>query len=325
MKIHALFCCVLTLSHAVAQEIDMEARRESVKTLKANIGMREERFEEVMAELMERAEKTDKKVGKIVEVLSGLKDSNDSKRMISQLKAKATAGLKGMIAAYDRERRDVLEQLRKDAGPAAEGLKSDLQKLDALISKRADDMVKLAKSIPTDHDVEKYESDGGTYFYGYHHDHTRISDEWRQNRRDKVQSSTARRELQEALKDAIEDLEQRRAAVEAALKEKKFTPAQKELREQELERTELLLETRNAQLADVAASGYESAGQPAGESQAMDLKNLLDDARGDIASDMSRNIKLYHELTAERARIAELRANLVAREKWLEENAGTAE
>ncbi|BCX49639.1 hypothetical protein HAHE_35470 [Haloferula helveola] len=319
MKALAALALLSVLPGFAAEEMDMEARRESVKTLKTHIEMRQERLDEVVSELRERVGETDKKVGKVVEVLSGLKDSQDSKRRISQIKSEAIGGLKGMIETYDRERRKLLERLRTGAGPATEGLKKDLEKFDALIQKRADDVVKLAKSMPAGEDVAKYESDGGYYFNGVHYENSRISEEWRQNRRDKVQSGKERRELQQALERAIEDLERRRDTVKAFLKDRKFTPAERELREQELARVEGLLEARKAQLVEVATPA-DAPEKTADQEQAQDLEHLLRDAKQDIASDLSRTLRLYHEAADERDKIAGLEENLAAREKWLEEN-----
>lgn len=302
-----------------AEEIDMEARRASVKTLEAHIEMRQERFDEVVKELRQRASETDRKVGKVIDILSGLKDSQNSKRRISQVKGEAIGGLKGMIETYDRERRKILERLRTGAGPASEGLKADLEKFDALIQKRTDEIVKLVKSMSAGEDVDKYERSGGYYFNGVHYENSRISEEWRQNRRDRVESGKARRELQQALTGAIEDLERRRDAVGAFLKSREFTPAERELREQELSRVEGLLEARKAQLIEVSLPA-EDAGRTADRNQALDLERLLDDAKRDIASDLSRTLRLYREAADERDRITGLREDLAAREKWIEEH-----
>jgi hypothetical protein len=47
---------------------------------------------------------------------------------------------------------------------------------------------------------------------------------------------------------------------------------------------------------------------------------MLRDARRDIADDFGRTVRLYHALAAERQKIHEVKENLAAREKWLQEN-----
>lgn len=71
---------------AFAQEsapMDIEARRQSVETLKQHIASRQQRLDEVAAEIRTSGQEIDKKVEKLVATLSGLTDSQDSKRRIS--------------------------------------------------------------------------------------------------------------------------------------------------------------------------------------------------------------------------------------------------
>ena len=90
---------------ASAQEpetIDLESRRQSVVTLKQHLAMREERLAEVAADIRTRGEATDKKIGRIVDMLAGMKDSQSSKRRVSEIKGEAIAGLKKMLEVYKR-------------------------------------------------------------------------------------------------------------------------------------------------------------------------------------------------------------------------------
>jgi hypothetical protein len=50
------------------------------------------------------------------------------------------------------------------------------------------------------------------------------------------------------------------------------------------------------------------------------LKRLFQDARKDIAEDFGKTVRLYHAAAAEREKIHEVKDNLAAREKWLQEN-----
>lgn len=302
-----------------AEEMDMEARRESVETLRTHIGMRQERLADVVKELRERAKRTDEEIGKVVDLLAGLKDSQDSKRRIAGIKGEAIGGLKGMIGRYDKERRKIVEELRTGAGASEDDLAGDLKVLDELIQKRSEDVVRLVKSMPAGEDVAKYEQSGEAYFNGIHYENSRISEAWRQSRRDRVESDKQRRELEQALKEAIEDLERRRDAVAAALEGKKFNEAEKALREQELARVNGLLEARRGQLREVATPS-EAPEAAADKGQADDLKAMFEDARHDIAADFSRTLRLYHEAAAERERITGLRQRLDACEAWLKEH-----
>ena len=150
MKVPLLFCCLAT-GLALAQEpdkIDFEARRESVATLKQHLDMREKRLAELTAEIRERGSATDKKIGELVDMLAGLKDSQSSKRRISQIKAEAIGSLKKMLAVYSDERRQIAQKLLGNESVPSEALKKDMETIDALTEKRVAQIVELVKSMP---------------------------------------------------------------------------------------------------------------------------------------------------------------------------------
>ena len=147
MKRTLLFC-LIAAGFAVAQEtatVDLEERRQSVVTLKQHLAMREERLAEVAAEIRERGEATDKKIGRIVDMLPNLKDSQTSKRRVSEVKGEAIAGLKKMLEVYKRERNAIVQQIRGDDSASATALMKDLQTIDQLAEKRVGQIVELVK------------------------------------------------------------------------------------------------------------------------------------------------------------------------------------
>jgi hypothetical protein len=312
--------CLATLLCASAQEpVDLEARRQSVATLERHLEMRQKRFDEVAAEIRQRGEATDKKVGELVEMLAGLKDSESSKRRVSDIKGEAIAGLKRMIEVYQRERRTLVETLRTDGDAPAEALKKDMATIDALTEKRVAQIVELVKSMPGGQDIQKYESAGGTYYNGFYEEETRISEAWRQNRRDRVESEKQRREAQQALEKSIADLERRQATLKGQLAGGKLTAPEAEIFEHELGYVTNLIGQRKTQLMEVTAPAS-PPGEDASKGEADDLKRLFDDARRDIAGDFTKTLKLYHAAAAEREKIHAARENLEARKKWLAEN-----
>ena len=317
-----LFCCFVATRFAVAQEAettDLESRRESVVTLKQHLAMREERLAEVAAEIRERGEATDKKVGRIVDMLTNMKDSQSSKRRVSEIKGEAVAGLKRMLDVYKRERNAIVEKIRSDDSAPAKALMKDMETIDKLAEKRVGQIVDIVKSMPGGEDVSKYEQDGSYEYNGIAYENSRISEEWRQNRRDKVESEKQRSEAQDALKKSIDDLERRRDTLKAQLAGGKLNETEKELYEQELGHVSVLVDVRKSQLVSVAAPSV-AGGNPASKGEADDLKQLVQDARKDIAEDFAKTVRLYHAAAAEREKIHAVEENLEAREKWLQEN-----
>jgi hypothetical protein len=309
--------CLLSAQETPA--IDLESRRASVETLKQHIAMREKRLGEVAAEIRERGQKMDGQIKELVATLAGIKDSQDSKRRVSEVKVEAIGGLKKMITVYKSERAKIFERLRSDSSAPVAILNKEMDLIDQLVEKRAADIVELVKSIPGGEDVAKYEQDSSYERNDISYENSRISEEWRQNRRDKVASEKSRREVQQALEKAIADLTSRRDGIKSGLASGPLSAPEKEIREQELARTVSLLDQRKAQLVEVSLPSVAPA-ETASRNEASDLKDLFESARRDIASDFSKTIQLYHDAVTERDRILALQDNLAAREKWLSEN-----
>ena len=95
----------------------------------------------------------DKKIGRIVDMLTNLKDSQSSKRRVSEVKAEAIAGLKKMLEVYKRERNAIVQQIRSDDSASAAALMKDLQAVDQLSEKRVGQIVDLVKSMPGGQDI----------------------------------------------------------------------------------------------------------------------------------------------------------------------------
>jgi len=317
-----LLILFLAAGIAGAQEsgaTDLAARRQSVETLKQHLAMREQRLAEVTAEIRQRGEATDKKIGELVDMLSGIKDSQSSKRRVAEIKAEAIAGLKKMLEVYKRERNTIVQQLRSDGSVPADELKGDMATIDALTERRVGQILELVKSMPGGEDIAKYEQDSSYEANGVYYENSRVSEEWRQNRRDRVQTEKQRKEVQDALKKAIADLEARSNTLRSQLAGGKLSDSEKMIFEQELDHVTKLTDVRRGQLVEVTAPSN-TAEMGASKDEADDLKQMLRDARRDIADDFGRTVRLYHALAAERQKIHEVKENLAAREKWLQEN-----
>lgn len=327
---------------APAAPIDMAARRQSVVDIKAHIASREQRLMEIADEIRALDERNEKRIDSIVNLLSQIKDSKDSKTNINSLKGDVIAGLRKSITIYQQKRAEILERLRKDKSLSMEALTKDMERFDVRTQKRVDQIMGLAKSMPQREDVDKYEDDGGHYRNGWYYETSRISEDWKQNRRQGVATEKSLRELREALEKAISTQESRRASIAEMLKNRNLSDAERAIQEQELGRTDALLENRRMELVELglpsttrgsSASDSGSASSEYGESEksatatdaanddsADAIKDLLEDSRSDISRDFWDILRKYGQAANERDKILALKANLAAREKWLEEN-----
>jgi len=303
-----------------APEIDLEARKASVENLEKHIAQREERLAEWGRDIVELDARIEKRVDGLVKMLANLRDSQDSRTKVTRIKKEAIDSLKAGIDRYTQKRKEVAELIRKGDAAAL----GDLDKFDERIIRRVDQIAELTKSIPTHQDVDKYESTGGSYWNGYYYENSRISEEWKQNRRDSTQSDKVRGDAEKALRESLERLDQRRRALDDSLKNRELTEAARELYNRELGQIAAYEEHLNAQLLDVSTSVELPTGD-GGESvvglqQAHDMESLLEDSRRDLREDVSRLFRSYDQFVKGRAYLDNLKKNLADRKEWLKQN-----
>lgn len=296
--------------------VDIEARKASITNLETHISQREARLAEWAKDIVELDARIEKRVDELVKMLANLRDSQESRTKVTQMKKEAIEGLKRGIQMYVQKRKEVRELVRTGETSAA----GDLGKFDQRIIKRVDQIAELTKSIPTHQDVRKYESDGGSYWNGYYYENSRVTDEWKQNRRDTTGADQARDDTTKALRETLERLDQRRRSLKDFLANREPTPAAKDLYTSELGQIDAYEDHLNAQLRDITtATG--GGGQPVGREQAHDVEDLIDDARKDLREDVARLFRSYDQFVKGRAYVENLKANLAARKAWMEKNA----
>jgi hypothetical protein len=305
---------------AAAPAIDIEARKASVVNMETYIAQREKRLAELGQDIVTLDARIEKRVDELVKMLADMRDSKDSRTKVSNIKQEAIEGLRRGIDLYSAKRREMAERARKGDGSAL----GDLGKFDERIFKRVDQIVELGKSFPTHKDVEKYESEGGSYWNGYYYENTRISDDWKQNRRDNKKSGQTRDEITKAIREGLERLDQRRRSLKDLLDNRNPSESARKLYLQEIGGIDAQVEKLNSELVDLTTSGGSSTSRAPGLDEAVDIANMLDDARKDLRGDVSNLFRLYDEFAAGRAKLNELKENLVARKAWLEKNAPAA-
>ncbi len=298
--------------------MDVEARKASVVSLETLITQREARLAEWGKDIVELDARIEKRVAELVTMLAGLKDSQESRTAVTGIKKDAIDGLKRAIDLYVTKRKQVRELVRT-GDTAALG---DLDKFDKRILTRVDQIAELTKSIPTHSDVDKYQSNGSSsYWSGYYDENTRVSQEWKQNRRDTNQSDKVRADTSKALKETLERLDQRRRSLKDLLANRELTDSARQLYDGELGQIDAYQDHLNAQLHAITAGGGGGGTQEVGREQAHDIAELIDESRQDLREDVSRLFRSYDQFVRGRAYLDDLRVNLAARKEWLEKNA----
>jgi predicted nucleic acid-binding Zn-ribbon protein len=300
-----------------APPIDLAARKASVVNLESHIYQREKRLAELGQDIVTLDARIEKRVDELVKMLASMSDSKDSRTRVANIKQDAIDGLKRGIDLYVAKRKEVRERVRTGDETAL----GDLGKFDDRVIKRVDQIVELTKSFPSHRDVEKYESDGGSYWRGYYNENTRISDDWRQNRRDTTKANQQRDETAKAIRDGIARLDQRRRSMKDLLANRELSESARKLYMQELGQIDAQTERLNSELLDVTTSAGGGATRQPGLDEAHDIEQLFEDARKDLRGDVSNLFRLYDEFAIGRVRLADLKENLAARKAWLEKNA----
>jgi hypothetical protein len=299
---------------------DIEARKASVVQLESYIAQRESRLAELGKDIVALDSRIEKRVDELVKMLADMRDSKDSKMKVSQIKQEAIEGLRKGIQIYSAKRREMSEKAK--AGD--EGALGDLGKFDDRIFKRVDQIVEIGRSFPTHKDVDKYQSDGGSYWNGYYYENTQISDDWKQNRRDKVQGGKTRDETTKALREGLDRLDQRRRSLKDLLDNRSPSESARKLYVREIGEIDARTEHLNAELVLLTSGGDTGATNAPGMDEAMDIGNMLDDARKDLREDVSNLFRLYDQFSTARSKLGDLKENLAARKAWLEKNAPAA-
>ena len=323
LKLYSIVIQVLSLGLVTAQTtpapIDYEARIKSVATIKEHIAEREERFALLKKDLLDMDARLEKQVEAIIKRLAAVKDSNDSRTTVANMKDDVMDGLIRNIWVYRQKRVTVFERMRKENIVPKEELEKTLKAFDDHINKRVSQVMELAKSFPGHQDIKKYESYGTSYYNGYQQEDLRISEDWKQNRRDNTSGRQARKEILTRLETAIETNQNRRATILNTLANSRISEKEKALQQEELGRTEATIDNLKSQRSELVLPNAEG-GKEIGGGEAHDIKQMLDDARVDLSRDFTDIMRKYSDLETERTRIYELKNNLQAREEWLKNN-----
>jgi hypothetical protein len=302
-----------------APPLDYEARVKSVATMKEYIAQREARFEALKKDLQGLDARVEERVDYVVKTLTTLKDSNDSKTRIANLKEDVIGGLRRSINIYRQKRMDIFERQRKEQIVPEAELAANIDMFDKRIGKRIAQIVELVQSLPGYQDVPKYESAGSSYNNGWYEETTRISDEWKQNRRQTAKTDTERRDLLQDLNKALDANDSRRRSLAQSLTTDNLSAKDRSLKQQELGRVDALLDDLKQRRRELALPG-DTGTRELGMSEASDIEKMITDARADLASDFSDIFRKFSDLDQERTRIRSLQANLKAREEWLQKN-----
>jgi len=302
--------------------MDMEARRQSVVTLRRHIEQREQRLEDLRKDIRSLDARMERRIDELVKMLVDVKDSQNSMTRVAQTKARAIKGLRGMIQVYLSRRAALFDALRRNAAKMpAEAINKDIETFDKRIEKRIQQILELSASMDQHEDIKKYEKDSSSsYWNGWYEETSRVSEDWKQNRRQTVQTDKQRAELIKSLKEAIERLEQRRVSIKEVLDNRKPTEAERKVQLEEIGRLDAAIERTRRQLDGLVTPSGNQPREAVDRNQAVQLGSLIADSGQDLSRDFDSLLRMVGEYVKEQNKVFQLSENLKAREEWLKKN-----
>ena len=301
--------------------LTLEERKASIPSIESHIKERRDRLEEIGEDVLRLDDRLEGKVDNIVNKLSSLKDSESSRRRVSQMKMQAMEELVENAKEYQSKRAELIRELQKNKpSQPKDYVEGDLKMVDDRVEKRVTQVLLLSKSFSQEKDVEKYVGGGGGDSYygrgGGWNNNERVSDKWRQNNRDQSMNKKQRDAVKAALEKSVTRYESLANGVAEKLKSTTISSEYRSLLESEQEHYVDVLANRKSQLADFVLVDAPNT-KAISQSAALDIERALDDAVSDFDDDIRLIKQKYAEVKAERQRIQKLEVNLAARKKWL--------
>lgn len=304
--------------------IDLEARKATIPVIEKRIEERDTQILEIANDIMKLHERLDGKLEGLVTRLSGIKDSAKSGFRVGNLKMEAIAKLQETVETFRTRRAALAHELKVGRTGIDKNLVVDeIAHFDAHVDKHIAQMLELSKSFTQDENVEKYKNLGGSGYYdnsglGWYEESVEISDEWRQNRRDRIMDKKQKEEVRAALKESIERCQSAVGARRKDLKESGLSEIDRGVLQEELNVHAAMLKTREGQLAELLV-----VDEPKTEEVNRDVARDLEEAIGDLIGDLQRDVRViilkHAEMNREQVKLGKVKANLEARRKWLED------
>lgn len=305
------------------QEINNEARRESVTNLEIHIQQRYSRLNSIKRDIRQLDKRVEDGIENIVKLLSEIRDSEESKVRVARLKADVISKLRLSIEHYDRYRKSIKEQLRKDSAVVSrKDLKSDLAIFDQHIEKRVSQIKVIAESFSEPQELEKYEVKGQSTEYSNwrwrsnNYENEEISEAWKQDRRESKHTDSMKDQVLQGLRESIAHLEKRNDYLRGKLKEGKITRTEQELYRSDVERNMEVIETRTVQIESFLSSDPVET-DTVDRQKAHETEHLVEGLVSDLKEDFFSIFRKYAELNSGRSELHQLSTNLTARKKWL--------
>ena len=240
-------------------------------------------------------------------MLSDHKDSTDSGSRIALLKMRAMEGLKKTIEYYDMRRRTLKSDFMKpDSKIDKDTILEDIDKFNARVEKRVQQIIDLAKTMQGYKDVDKWTNEGaGGGYWGGHY--VVRNPDYYHNKSQTSKTDRTQKSITEELQDSVKSLKMTEGQLERAL-DGEITQQFRDLLEGELKRVRGLIRTREEQMQAIVTADANPRAKEIGTKQARNIEDLMNDMSEDLKRDFFTMFRHYDDLNREREQLKGLHA-----------------
>lgn len=229
------------------------------------------------------------RIKSIVDGLSQVTDSKDSRTKVTRIKEATIQSLSKNITYFQQKRAQMREALRTASpGLTAEQKTKILAALDARIDKRISEILALQKSLPAHQDYERYNVTGGGYWGT---EYTRNQD-FEQNRKVTAYTDATQKKVLSGLDQSISRLESQGKDLNKQLAAS-TDPGQKKALQEEIARNNEMLNERRQQKRDVF-SGQRETSRAISLKEAVTLDDALKKATAELRNDFTTLFARYN-------------------------------
>jgi len=250
---------------------------------------RQQRADLIRNEIKTIDDRIESRIGVIVDGLSSIADSKDSRTKVARIKEDTIEALSRNIQVYRTKRDQMREQLRRPTtNLTTEQKQQILDALNSRIETRVAQIIEIQKSLPTHKDYERYKAVGSSWIgteYARNEDYD-------QNRRVTQYTSATQKKVLDGLDASITNLNQQNRTLQASLASVS-DPAQHQALTEEIARNDALIKERRQQRLEVLQPA-DKATRAAGRNEVANLDDAIRKASADLRNDVTTLFARYN-------------------------------
>ena len=274
--------------------VKAQASSPTNEQLESWIATRQQRVDLLRNEIKQIDTRIESRVDMIIETLTSIADSKDSKTKVTRMKEDTMKALKKTIDYYDQKRATIRQELRNPQTALTESDKRRIvDAFDRRIEKRTQQILALGKSMPSHQDYDRYTPTGDGW-YGTTYERNKDYD---QNRRMTSHSNTQRKAMVKELDNSIARLDRIGRDLRSQLAAT-TDPAQRKQRTEDIAKNESLIAERKQQKLE-ALEPKQGGGRGVSMREATDLDQALKNTVEETRRDFNALFQRYHSLINE--------------------------